>query len=55
MNMFPSKIGISNNLIPEEIILGYLNPDHSKLIITFGAYVQVHIGTNNNTEQITMG
>ena len=41
LNMFPSKNGISNHLIPEAIILVSLNPDYNHLRITYVYYVQV--------------
>ena len=55
LNMFPSKNLISSNLIPAAIILGSPNTYYNKPNITFGAYVQVYIGTNNSTKQITLG
>ena len=54
LNMFPSKNGTSNDLIPSSIILGYPNPDYNKLKIVFVAYSQVYIGTTNNTKQRTV-
>ena len=51
LNMFPSKNGISSELIPAAIILGSPNPKYNKLKITFGAYAQVYIDTNNSTKQ----
>ena len=48
LNMFPSKIGISINLGPSSIILGFPNTDYNKPKITFGAYEQVCIGTTNS-------
>ena len=41
LNTFPSKNGISSDLSPAAIILGYPSIDYIKLKITFGAYVQV--------------
>ena len=55
LSMFPSKNGISSDLRPEAIILGSPNPDYNKLKITFGAYIQVYIGTTISTKQITIG
>ena len=55
LNMFPSKNGISSNLISAAIILGSPNLDYNKLKITFGAYSQVYIGTTNSTKQRTVG
>ena len=54
-NMFPSKNGISSNLIPSAIIRGSPHPDYNKMMIKFGAYAQVYIGTTNSTEQRTVG
>ena len=54
LNMFPYKNWISNDLIPAAIILGSPNPYYNKLRIAFGDYAQVHIGTTNNTKQITV-
>ena len=53
--VFPSKNGISSNLIPAAIILGSPNQDYNKLKITFGAYAQVYIGNTNSTKQGTVG
>ena len=53
--MFRSKNGISNNLSPAAIILGSPHPDYNKLKITFGAYAQFYICTNNITKQRTVG
>ena len=47
--------GISSNLSISAIILGSPNPYYNKLMIKFGAYVQVYIGTINSTKQITVG
>ena len=47
--MFASKNGMSRGLIPTSIILGSTNPDYNKIIIKFGAYTQVYIGTTNIT------
>ena len=55
LNMFPSKNGITSNIIPSAIILGSPNPDYNKLEIKFGLYAQVYIGTTNSTKQITVG
>ena len=55
LNMFPSKNGISSDLIPAAIILGSPNPDYNNLKITFGAYKKVYIGTTNSTKQIKIG
>ena len=55
LNMFPSKNGISSNLIPEAIILWSPIPDYNKLKITFGAYAPVYIGTTKSTKQRTVG
>ena len=43
LNMFPSKNGISRNLIPAAIILRYTNPYCNKLKIKFVTYAQVSI------------
>ena len=54
--MFPSKNGISSDLIPATIILGSLNPYSNKLEIRFGSYAQVYAGTTSSTKQrITFG
>ena len=53
-NVLPSKNGISNDLSPASITLGSPKPYYNKLRITFGEYAQVHIGTTNNTKQITV-
>ena len=50
LNMFSSKNGISSDLSTEAIILGSPDLDYNKITITFGAYVQVYIGTNNITK-----
>ena len=55
LNIFPSKNGISSDLIPAAIILGSPNPYYNKLKFTFGAYAQVYIGTTNSTKQRTVG
>ena len=55
LNMFTSKNGILINLIPVSIILGSHNPDYNKLKITFVAYTQVYICTNNSTKNRTLG
>ena len=55
LNMLLSKNGISNNLIPASIILGYPNTDYNKLIIPFGAYAQVYLVTSDITKQRTVG
>ena len=55
LNMFPSKNGISSILSPAAIILGSPNLDYNKIKITFRAYEQVYIGTNNSTKKITVG
>ena len=55
LNMFPSKNGISSDLIPVAIILGSPNPDYNKQRITFGAYAQVYMGTTKSTKQRTVG
>ena len=55
LNMFPSKNGISSDLIPAAIVLGSLNIDYNKLNIIFGSYEQVYIGTKNSTKQRTVG
>ena len=55
LNMFPSKIGISINLGPSSIILGYPNTDYNKPNIKFGAYAQVCIGTTNSKKLRTEG
>ena len=55
LNTFPSKNGISSDLIPAAIIIGSPNPDYIKLKIIFGAYVQVYIGTTNSTKQRMVG
>ena len=55
LNMFPSKDGISSNLIPAAIILGSPNTYYNKLKITFGANAQVYICTNKSTEYRTVG
>ena len=53
--MFTYKNGISNNLNPEEIIMGSQNLDHNKLKIKFGSYAQVYICTTNKTNQTIVG
>ena len=55
INMLPSKCGISSDLRPAAIILGYPNTDYNQLKITFRAYSQVYIGTTNSNKQITAG
>ena len=55
LNMLQSKNGIFSDLSPEEIILGYPNPDYNNLRVTFGLYVQVFIGTTNITKHIPVG
>ena len=55
LKVFPSKSGISSDLIPKEIILGSPNTDYNKLKITFGAYTKVYIDTTNNTNWIAVG
>ena len=50
LNMFPSKNRISRNLSPADITLGYPNQDYNKLKITFVAYAQVYIETNNSAK-----
>ena len=50
-NMLPSKNGISSELSPSEIILGYPNLDYNKFKITLGAYAEVYIGTINRTKK----
>ena len=54
LNMFPSKNGISSDLIPAAITLGSHNPDYNKLKTTLGSYGQVYICTINRTKQITV-
>ena len=53
-NTFPSKNGISSDLIPAAIILGSLNPDYNKLKTIFGVYEHVYIGTKNCTRKRTV-
>ena len=53
--MFPSKNGISSDLVPVAIILGSPNPDHNNLKITLGAYVEVYINNKNIPKQIKVG
>ena len=55
LSMFPYKNVISSDLRPEVIVLGPLNPDYNKLKITFGAYIQVYIGTTNSPKQKMVG
>ena len=55
LKKFPSKNGISSDLIRETILLRSPNPDYNKLKITFGSYTQVYIGTTNSTNQRTLG
>ena len=55
LNIFPSKNGISSDLLSEAIILGSPNPDYNKLKITFGSYAQVYIGTKKITKKRTVG
>ena len=55
LNMFTSKNGISRNLIPEAIILGYPKTDYNKLNTTFGAYAQVYICNTTITKQKMVG
>ena len=54
LNMFPSNSGITSDLIPAAITLGSPNIYYNKLMVRFGAYVQVYIGTTNNTKQRTV-
>ena len=54
LNMLPYKNGISSDLSPSTIILGYPNTDQNKLKITFGAYEKVYIGNTNSTKQRTV-
>ena len=51
LNMSPYKNGISSELSPSEIILGYPNPDYNKFKIKLGAYAEVYIGTTNRTKK----
>ena len=55
LKFYPSKNGISSDLIPEAIILLSPNPYYNKLKITVGSYTQVYIGTTNSTKQIIVG
>ena len=55
LNMFPSKNGISSDLSPAAIVLGYLNTDYNKLNFSFGAYAQVYIDTTNSIKQRMVG
>ena len=55
LRMFPSKNGISGDLIPKSIILGFPNQDYNKLNITLGAYSKIYKVTTNNTKQRTVG
>ena len=43
LSVFPSKNGISSNLCPSAIILGFPNTDYNKLKITIGANAQIYI------------
>ena len=52
---FPSKNGISSDLIPAKIILGSLNLYYNKINITFVAYAQVYKCTTNNTKKSKVG
>ena len=49
------KNGISRDLSPLAIILGYPNPDYNKIRIKLGPYSKVYIGTSNSTNQIILG
>ena len=55
LNMSPSKNEISSNIIPEDIIIGSLNPDYNKLRITFVSYAKVYIDNNNIAKHRTVG
>ena len=55
LNMLPSNNGISSDLSPASIILGYPNPDYNNLRITFGVYSQVYIGPTNINNKRTVG
>ena len=50
LNMSPYKNGISSDLIPAAIILGYRNKNYNKPKIAFGEYTQVYIVTANSTK-----
>ena len=51
LNLFPSKNGISSDLVPVAILRGSPNLYYNKLKITFGAYVHIYIGITNRTKQ----
>ena len=55
LNIFPSKNGISSELIPAESTLGYPNTDYNKIIIKLGGYAQVYIRTTNINDHRTVG
>ena len=51
LNLFPSKNGVSSDLVRVAILRGSPNPYYNKLKITFGAYVHIYIGITNRTKQ----
>ena len=55
LNIFPSKNGMSSNLIPAAIIRSYQIIDYNKLNIKFGAYAKVCTGNTNRTKERTVG
>ena len=55
LKMFPSKNGISSDLRPSAIILGYPNPYYNNIKIKFGSYAQVYLGITNSTKQRKVG
>jgi len=55
LNAFPSDTGISDTLSPAAIVRGIPNPDYNAIKITFGSFVQVHVGTDNTTKSRSVG
>ena len=51
MNAFPTKVLISNTMIPSMIVKGKTNYAFNQEMIVFGSYYLVYIGTRNYTNR----